>query len=69
MGKKEHKSKILSELKLKKADQKLIWKLLDKLDAPRNNDKQSYLSIAGTLYSGHLVIADTFFAARQNPSI
>ena len=30
---------------------------------------QSYLSIADTLYSGHLVIPDTFFAARQNPYI
>ena len=36
--KKECKSKILSEMKLKKADQKLFWKLLDKLDTPRNND-------------------------------
>ena len=38
MGKKEYKSKILSEMKLKKADQKLFWKLLVKLDTPRNND-------------------------------
>ena len=38
MGKKEYKSKMLSEMKLKKADEKLFWKLLDKLDTSRNND-------------------------------
>ena len=36
--KKKYKSKILSEMKLKKADGKFFWKLLDKLDTPRNND-------------------------------
>ena len=35
---KEYKLKILTKMKLKKTDQKLFWKLHDKLDTSRNND-------------------------------
>ena len=47
----------------------LSWQLLKSHGKSATNGIQSYLSIADTLYSGHLPIADRICWTRQNPYI